>query len=307
VTEVENALARLAFGARRWPQAIEHARAAIAADPNDPRGHEVLALALKLSGDNEGALTEFSAAKEKNSRDFQPYFEVAVAEQNAGAGPTGAANFSSTEARHIANDYERVINLNPRFQPAYENLAGVIILADPWGESDRQFLQLGQRIFPEAAMIRVGLAVLKYRGGDYAAARTELEAIINNERSGTVAARGYARRLAEGWEQQEASDEINRLIVNQKLSEAVAAIDAYLARGGGPALRAQLPAMRRQLVVNLLTQKIQSALSERRWREARTLVSELMASDAPTNMKAQGQRTLADLDRNKLGLDEARE
>ncbi len=302
--EVSDALARLALVARRWPQAIEHARAAIAAADADPRGHEVLGLALKESGDLPAALGEFSRAKELGSRDFAPYFELGYAAQVAAGDPAGGVTLSPGEARKIANNYEKAINLDPRFILSYQNLAGVIGLAEPWGENDRQFFDLGGKLWPHDAMIRIGHAVLAKRAGDAATARTELDAVLAADADIPANARNYARRLDDAWEQQDVIERINRLSAERKYAEAIAFIAERQEKGVGAALRAQLPRIRDGLEVNLLGEKIQAALGESRWSDARQSATELLSAKAASpQMRQNARRTLDELDRRKLGLE----
>ncbi len=303
--DVEDALARLALVGRRWSQAAEHARAAIALNDADPRGHEALGFALQEGGDPTAGLAEFALAKQHGSRDFAPYFELACAAQNAGADPAGGVTLSAADARLIANNYEKAINLNPRFVLAFQNLAGVIGLAEPWGETDRQFLDAGQHLFPRDAMIRIGRAVLMKRAGDDAAARTELDQVLAMGGDAPANARGYARRLDDAWEHHDVLEQINRLGAEQKYAEAVAFIDDRLEHGVSAALRGQLIMMRPELEAAVLAQNIQSALADQQWAEARRLCREVVASRAPLQMRQQAQRTLDELDRKKLGLDKS--
>lgn len=300
--EVEDALGRLALAAHRWPVATTHARAAIALAPGDPRGHEVLGLALKEDGKAADALAEFALARDHDSLDFQPYFELAFAAQNTGAGPNAEVLMSPAEARRAANNYEHAINLYPRYRPSYQNLSGIVGLAEPWGENDRKFLEQGHALYRDDAMIRVGLAVLTRRAGDRAAARAQLDEVLAAHADGTAAARAYANRLDAAWDQQDLMDEVNRLAEAQKFAEAVAFIDDRVAHGLAAPVRMALGPVRRRLVVGKLSQDVKTALEERRWADARQRLGELLESDAPPPLKAQARRSLDDLDRRHLGL-----
>jgi hypothetical protein len=304
--EVQDALARLALAGHRYDLAVTHARAVTAGVPDDPRSHEVLGLALKLQGDEAGARVEYALAVKHGSKDFLPYFELACAAQNAGIdSTTGSAALSAADARGIANSYERAINLNHRHRLSYENLAGVIGLAEPWGEQDRKFLELGRKLFPSSAMIRVGLAILARRAGDKAESRIQLDAVLAAEADVPASARAYARRLDAAWEQEDIFGEISRLSDAQKYREALALIDQHLERGVSQLVRTQLVPMRGRLESAALGQEVQKALEEQRWVDARQLLDKMIASDAPVQMKTQAKFTLADLDRKKLGLNAA--
>ena len=305
--DVEDALGRLALAARRWDLAASHARAAITAVPASPRGHEILGLSLKENGDTSGALAEFELAASRDTRDFQPFFELGLAAQNAAVGPFGdLGSMTPGEARRIANYYERAINLHPRFHSSYQNLAGVIGMAEAAGSADRAFLDQGRKLFPEDAMVRVGLALLAQRAGDRAGARELLATVLSDENAEPASARGYARRTEAMWDQQEISDQIDRLIGAQKFAEVVALIDERLARGVAPELRVQLVPLRQRMVAGVLSQRIQLAMESGRWADARRYLAELIASSAPEPLKIQARRSLEELDRKRLGLDGAK-
>jgi hypothetical protein len=290
----------LAFAAHRWELAATQAAAAIAAAPEDPRGHELLGLALKEQGKSAESIAAFNVAVEKGTRDFQPLFEVAVAAQNAGVGYNGSAAMDAAEARRIANLYERAINLHPRFLPAYQNLAGVMGLAEPWGEQDHRFFEFGQKLFPADPMIRIGVAVLKNRSGDKERAQQLLQEVLAMPDL-TNSAKTYARRLENSWESEDVLGEVQRLAQEKKFAEAVAVIDLHLGRNLAAPLRAQLRSQKRQLSGLAQTAALETAFSEQRWTEARKLANDVMASDAPMLAKAQARRRLAELDRRKLG------
>ncbi len=231
------------------------------------------------------------------------YFELAVAAQNGGADPSGRISLAPAEARAIANNYERVINLHPQFLEAYENLAGVIGMAEPWGDTDRQFFDLGHQLYPRDAMILIGRIVLMDRAGDHAAARAELDQLLAKEDEFPSAARNFARRLDDAWEQQAVASRIDELSAAKKFREAIEFIDDRLEHGVGPPLRGQLARMRDEFQVAIQTQLVQDALTEKRWADARRICTELLSSKAAQPIRQQARRTLDELDRRKLGLE----
>lgn len=298
--EVEDALGRLAFAGRNWQLAATHGRAAIAAAPPDPRGHELLAIALDEQGDAEGARAEFAAAVERGTKDFQPHFELAEAAQNRAV---AEGQLAAQEARQIANGYQRAINLYPRFRPAFENLAGVVGVVEPWGEEDRKFLEFGLRLFPNSAMIQVGLAQLSRRGGDKAAAQALLEKVLAEPALPTEVAQ-FARKIDAAWEQQDIAAEIEELTQAKRFSEALDYLDRRLEGGVAPTNRMHLGVMRKQLRLAQQQQAVKEALDARRWREARAALETLLAGEAPAGVQAYARRTLTELDRRNLGRGE---
>lgn len=155
-------------------------------------------------------------------------------------------------------------------------------------------------------MVRVGLALLAQRAGDRAGARELLATVLSDENAEPASARGYARRTEAMWDQQEISDQIDRLIGAQKFAEVVALIDERLARGVAPELRVQLVPLRQRMVAGVLSQRIQLAMESGRWADARRYLAELIASSAPEPLKIQARRSLEELDRKRLGLDGAK-
>ncbi|MCX6953978.1 MAG: hypothetical protein NTV51_17660 [Verrucomicrobia bacterium] len=302
--DVEDGLGRLALGARRWELAAGHARTAIAAGADDPRGHEVLALALKELGRGREALGAFARAEELGSRDAQVPFELALAEQNDGADAMGA-NLSPGAAvvRRTADRYERAIAIHPRFLVAYQNLAGLMEVLEPVDPEDRRVLEAGKKMWPNDAAIEVGLALLTRRGGDRPAARVRLERVLASTSSDGATARAFARRVAEGWEHQEVFDEIERLHSGEKYSEALALVEQRLAAGVRSDIRVQLVAMQSSLRDAITGQKIDRALRAQQWVEARRLIVAVLAGDSSSGLKSQVGRILADLDRQSLGLE----
>jgi tetratricopeptide (TPR) repeat protein len=299
--EVENALGRLALAGRRHEEAVTHGRSAVAAAPADPRGHELLGVALQLTGDEAGALQEFEAAVERDTHDFQPYFEVAVAAHQAAAKEHG--ELSPADARLIANRYERAVNYYPRFRASYENIAGLMSVAAPLGPEDRKFLELGLRLFPDSAMTQIGLAQWLRRNGQPAEARARLDAVLATRAGLSAAGADFAHRLDVAWEREDISREVDQLASAGKFQEAVALLDQKLASGLDLLNRQQLLPVRERLEHARLSQRVAQAYNEQRWAEARAAIADLLASTAPAPVKSQARSALADLDRRKLGLE----
>ncbi|MEO5961709.1 MAG: hypothetical protein ABIR80_21555, partial [Opitutaceae bacterium] len=299
--DVADALGRLALSARRWDEAARQARAAIATAPDDPRGHELLGLVLKAQGQTEEATAAFAHAVEKGTRDFQPFFEMAAAAQNAAVGLGGVGTMDAADARRVANNYQRAINLHPRFQPAYQNLAGVIGVAEPWSPEDRKFFELGLELFPGDPMIRIGLAILTYRAGDAAAARAQLAGVLASADLKTNT-RNFARRLEDTWESEDFRAELQQLAAERKLPEALAFIEGKLAGNLDPQMRIQFTAVRDQLRVAVRAGEFDASLQNQRWADARRIGAEILGAGAPPEVKTHVRRALDELDRKKLGV-----
>jgi len=299
--DVEDALGRLAVAGRRTAQAMAHAGAALGAEPEDPRGHELFAVALKASGDAAGALIEFKAAIARGSKAFQPHFEVALAEHQAVLAERRP--MTPGEARAIADQYERAIRLYPRHLASFENLAGVIGLAEPLKTEDQANLELGRRLFPESAGIELGLAQLARRGGDVAGARAIVERVLAARQGRSGPSIELAERLKAAWEDEDLARRLDELGRAGRFGEALALLDEKLATGEDGVSRPRLAAMREQLQVAWLSQQVKAALDDRQWVAARRALGRVLASAAPPAMKSEARRTLAELDERRLGLE----
>lgn len=300
--DVSTALSKLALAAGRTELAEKHARAVIAAAPEAPEGYDLLGLTLKLKNDAAGARAAFTESVAKNSRDFEAYFELALAEQLAAVDDGNLIQaMPPATARRIANHYEQAINIEHRFQPSYQNLAGILNLVEPLRDTDRAFIEFGRKLYPEDRMIEIGLAVFEKHAGDDAKARTLLDEVMAAP-SQPPEVRTFAAHLDAAWEQQEIIDRTNALAGDNKFSEAADYVSQRLAKGVHPSIRAQFVELRRQLAVSARSLEIKTALEERRWDEARTLINGVLESDSPVAFKKYAQRSLDDLNRQKLGV-----
>ncbi len=300
--EVANALGQLALVAGRTELAEKHARAVIAAAPDAPEGYDLLGLTLKLKDDAVGARAAFTEAVARKTRNFEAYFELALAEQEQAAEGGLITSLPPATARRIANRYEEAINIEPRFPESFQNLAGIINLAEPIGDADGNFLELGRKLYPDDRMIELGLAVLAKRTGDVGKARTLLDEVLAAPAQ-PAAVRRYAGVLDAAWEQQEIIERTNALSRENKFAEAADYLSQRLERGASAAMRSQLIEMRRQLRTSAQGLEIKNALEEGRWADARKLLTAVLESaDAPNALKKPAQQSLDDLNRRRLGL-----
>lgn len=298
---MENALGRLALAAGRVTLAEKHARSAIEADPEATSGHVLLGLVLQKKGDPAGAIVAFETALAKGSKDFEVYFELAFAEQNAGGGDSSFLSISPEKARRIATRYERAIVAYPRFRPAYENLGGIISVVEATNDQDRQLLEIGHKLFPDAGMITLGLAILAKKSRDDTKALSLLSQVLESKGQ-RAEVKSFADYLDTAWQHQDIQSQIAQLEKMGKLDEAIQLIDSKLEIGVNFQMRAALASMRRQLKTNARNQIIRQALAERRLDDARRLIVELLDSDAPAEQKATARRALDEMDRHGLGV-----
>jgi hypothetical protein len=296
--EVAQALGRLAFAARRWEKAATFARNTVQLAPEDPRGYVLLGMTQKALGDEAGATTAFATAAAKGSQDFRPYFELAFATQRGATDDTGeASGLKPEDARAMVENYERAILLSPRFVTSYQNLAGVIGLAEPMPH-DRKFLELGEKIYPHDGVIRVGLAILTERSGDRAAARKLVDE-IEQDTEQPARVRAYARKYAEGWAEQEVAAHLDTLMEEKKYAAALDYLEQQ-SKEASMHLRTNLANLRPQIKGALRSEEIAEAFDNRRWDDARRLLNDTIASpDLPILLRRQAQRSLDELNRGK--------
>ena len=302
--EVEEALARLSVVTGRTDQALAHIEKMREAGEENPVVFELLGQVQQESGNEEAALSAYEEAVRRKSRDFRPYFEVAHA-RHAGAVQSDGSlrHLSEEEARKVANDYERAINLNPHFQPAYHGLAGVIELVPAGNPHDAEFLELGHRMFPDDGMIALGLAVLAKRSGEDAKAAELLAKVLDPETFQPMHVRRYAMRLETNWVATDIFDKSKELVDTGKHYEALALIEEQLARDNTKELQRRLLNARRMVEGAKQVKEVKEAFDSRDWKEARRLLNEILESDAPMSVKNQMRRRLAELDRRNLGVE----
>ncbi len=300
--EVELALGRLALGSRRSALARAHAETAIAAAPTEPFAHELMAAICSSDGPQARVRAELGRAVECGSTDFRTYFDLAQIQysDNTGGGPNA---LDSVAARQIADGYNRTIELNAAFLPAYQNLAGVLSGIDSWTAADRMNILSGRKRFPDDVMLKVAEALLVYRDGDRTRARGLLGALLTELDVKGGPARTFAHRLDEGWLHQEIVERIDTLLKGEQFADAVAYIDEQLSRGVEPNLRRQLVPMRTDLRAEILSHRVDGALAEKHWADARRAIAEYLALDLSPKLKAQMQSTLDQLDAENLGLE----
>jgi tetratricopeptide (TPR) repeat protein len=297
--DVAQALGRLALAAGRAEKATAFARQVLHLVPDSPDGYELLAQCLKQNGDTAGALEAFSAAVERGSPNFQPYFQVALASHQAAVEKAGElTDLSATEARQIIDRYQRAILINPRMLAPYQNIAGLVRLAEPKSD-DLKYLQLGRKIFPTDGLIQAGLAVLEEQSGNRVLALKMLDE-LQDDSNQPASVRSFARKLSDGWIYQEITGRIEQLAKEKKYSEALAYLEEQLPRATY-ALRSHLTLTRPRLRTSMRLMEIDDAMSTRRWADARGLLTETIESpDTPPHIKRQAQGNLEKLGR--LGM-----
>ena len=299
--ERELALARLALGSGRTEAVQEHIAAAQGFDKDSLATNEVAGYAAGARGDTAAMIDYFTVAAKNGSKDYRVYFELAQRVHQSASDVGGLVGLSGEDARRVANNYEKTINLRPWFLPAYQGLGGVV---EPLGQKngeDLKFLRQGHHLFPGDGMITIGLAAAAHNSGATSEAHTLLATVISTPDQQTPAAATYARRLDEAWNFSEANEKIRTLVEARHFAEALSELDALLARGVPAPARPTLLINRANLHASLLLEQAHTAWDEHRWTDVRKLLGEVLDSPIHTGAKYEAQRKLAELDRRNLG------
>ncbi|MES2697895.1 MAG: DUF1570 domain-containing protein, partial [Verrucomicrobiota bacterium] len=261
VLEVEEALARLRMAAHRYGEARGNIERAIAAAPDNPRVYELQGEFAQETDDKEAALAAYRMAIEKGSQDFKPYYEIASHEHREGS-------LTPEKARVVATRYERAINLNPRFREAYEGLGAVVGVVPPGNTEDAKFLELGLKLYPDAGMVKLGLATIAKREGNMERAKALVKEVLESTTGQPKHVLDYARRLDGAWIQKDIGEQVNALTKERKYTEALALIDKQLEEGVDIPTRQKLQPMRERLQVSLAMEEARTAYNARRYEEA---------------------------------------
>lgn len=296
--EREIALARLAIGAGQNERALVHAHRARELGPDSAAASETLGYAAESAKDNATLLTAFTEAARQGSKDFRVHFVLGQLAHTASANGTfGGLSLDPAAARQVASHYQRAINLKPTYLPAYQNLGGVVELSDKAGPHDREFLAFGEKLYPGDRMIQLGLAVLDRKLGAPAEARQRLQAVLNALPAPPLHVVAYARRLDESWTYQDIRAQIETLMNQQEFTAAIAVIDQAVANGLPPGPRYEFLGQKRALNAYVLLKAATTARNNSKMDEARSLLEEVIASDASASAKNTARSQLAELQR----------
>ena len=299
--EREIALARLALGSNRIPLARDHLDKAADADADPVAWNEVEGYAALLENDVTAALRHFSKAAQLGSKDYRVYFELAQRKHQAAVDAGDSVTLSHADAREVADNYEKTIELCPWLLPPYQGLGGMIGFLGNEGEKDRTILARGRELFPTDGMIQLGLASSLRESGRNKEAIDALSVVLADQEKFPAGVSRYARELDRVWSFNDACERIRVLVDGEKFSDALREIDSLLAKGVPQASRATLALNRTTIWVQVKLIQARAASDEGRWVEARKLLEEIMNSAASNGTKYEAKFRLEDLNRRDLG------
>ncbi len=291
--EVQIGLARLAVASQRLALAREHAEAAVAVLPEDPRGYEMLGIVHDEAGDPAASELAYRAALDRGSKDFRSTFRLGLALQLGAAG-----KLTAEDARAASRYYQLSINLHPYQPDAYRNLAGLApLLAAPTPE-DKRFLDLGLRLFPDDGMITLGLAVLARKTGQFDEAMALVAQVIEQENRHDRATREFANALDREWSYQHVIERMQRAAQEKRYADAVRYADEAMAMTFAGSYRSQLMRQRRDFQALEHFEAARRALESADHADARRLADAIIASEASNSIKASARQILEHLNRS---------
>jgi tetratricopeptide (TPR) repeat protein len=140
-----------------WAEAIAHARAVIALDPDNVAGHNLLGLGLQKTGRPLEALPELQRAVALDPELAEAHFNLGLTLDELG------------RTEEAATAYERSLALYPRNVKALHNVANVLRKLKRYDEALTR-VRAAIAVDPDAAELRLNLADTLYAQGDFAAA-----------------------------------------------------------------------------------------------------------------------------------------
>ncbi|MBX3738040.1 MAG: hypothetical protein KF715_15205 [Candidatus Didemnitutus sp.] len=289
--EVERTKGVLLLGSRRGETAaaLPYLQRATQLAPSDPLAWQTLAEAHAMAKNNRLAAEHFARAIAAGSRSYYAHYGYAVAKMQAS--DVTEENFSPVLALEVAKAMRKALELNPRFVPAYQGLAGVVSALEVYEPADRQLLEQGARLAPDDVAIDVGLGVADIREGNERRGRQRLElALVDPHATGDL--KQFARRLLHAQDWQDMERELNELFAKSSYARIVSRIDEVRAKFPEPHLRSMLEINRRTaLAADRLSRAVEHANAGRK-DAARQLLREVVESNAEARDKNEAKRLL---------------
>jgi tetratricopeptide (TPR) repeat protein len=173
-----------ALVSERPQEAVEHYRRAVEASPEDAEARRNLALALRATGDLDGALAELERAAQLAPRSHVVAFDLGNLQMARGAQEAAAAAFASS------------IAIAPDFVPARFNLANTQLML---GKAAEALANLERVLELDPGHARAGYqaAMAKARLGRLDEARGDLERLLANDPGNAPALLGLAELRAQ--------------------------------------------------------------------------------------------------------------
>jgi len=221
---VEIALARLAIGAGDIELARTHIDKALAIDPTTPAVHELLAMLESIRSNPEAASTAASTALNHGSKDAWMHILVA---QNLWKQQSDRGTLD-TAAREIADHYAKALELQPNLRNAYSNYAHIAQSLPSVTQADASLLTAGFKIYPDAADLLLGIAVVLHKGNNDAQATQLLGLALSRSSYLSQEDIAYAERLRSEWRIEPLARKIEELAKNKLYADALSECEKLL-------------------------------------------------------------------------------
>jgi len=287
--EVKLAEASLLCAVGRPEEALQRLRRIAAAMPESPAGWEAEGFAAYAAHEYGEAATCFGNAAERGSRNYFVY--SFLGDTTLGIAPDTLAPQATVggDLRLADNYYERELSLNPLEQHAYDNLSSNFFALDTLSPADAWILEQGSRLFPDDALIRVGLAVVALKQGRREQGLEALRAVAADPaRSGKTAVT-CARSILDYQRKSDDIDRLNALLQKQDYPAAVALADEMLKATLEPAERGNLVFTRNRAQVAGEVRKAIDLANSGNVPEARRMLQEVLPRAEDPQMRTQIQ------------------
>lgn len=285
--EIEIALGRLAIASKRLDRAREHADQSLALLPQDPRGHELLALVLDRSGERNAALHAYLAAAARDSREFRTYFQLGL-----GVEAQTPQNRTDAEARTITRFYQKAVTVDPYELESYLRLIYVSGNLSDISEQDLEILRLGHRIFPAEPELTLGLGYLEERAGNFETAASLGNSLLNEGDAFAPEFQDRARLFVARWDGRRALETIEHFVGQQAFEKALAVAERALTDDANTR-RAELVKRRKELASDLMIQRMRTARASGNWAGLRDLATQVLAGDFTVDARSLASTELA--------------
>lgn len=293
---VEMALAKLAYGGGFKEQALKRAENAVRLAPENSACWDTLACLQVTETQEVNGIEAAKKAVALGSTDGWSYLIVALAKARAAMALGGVP---AKDAREIANELEKGLTLRPNLKMAYRFLAFDLGEVENYTNEDMVFLRQGLKLYPDEALLFVGMAHIAKKSGAKQMAQKLLERALKDRGKLEPKDWVYVQELKQRWIFEAIGEKVVQLADEKKYLEALDVLDGYLSDTSITGkLRAELLKRRDSLVMYAKMQKAREAAKAGRRGEERKLLEEVEASTmSPPNLKQNARSLLGGLDR----------
>lgn len=295
--EVDLALGTLLVGSRPEARAQGTARVKRAADqsPSDPVPWQVLG-EVALAGENyPEAEASFERAIAAGSTSYFAFYGLGACRTHKMK--SSAGEYDRAAATHAAGDFRRALELNPRFVPACEGLAGIMYVVDTVDPKDRERLEEGARLAPDNLIIDVGLASIDLRAGRETAGQRRLDLVLQAATDRDAKTRELAQEIREVHAWNSLIPKLEKLFAARNYDEALHQIDAARANFSDPQVLTLLDQNRQVALAFSQIEKAVALANHGNASDAKKLLHQVQESAAGEPAKAEARRLLEEIDR----------